>query len=58
MGGWSFVAPRLEAVYNELGFEQSRAIFAGRKAASSPATGSYEQHVREQKKLLDEALTL
>jgi 2-oxoglutarate dehydrogenase E1 component len=58
MGAWSFVAPRLEAVYSELGFDQSRAIFAGRKAAPSPATGSHEQHVREQKKLIDEALTL
>ncbi|MEM7042370.1 MAG: 2-oxoglutarate dehydrogenase E1 component [Pseudomonadota bacterium] len=58
MGAWSFVAPRLEAVYNELGFDQKRPIFAGRKAAPSPATGSHEQHVREQKKLIDEALTL
>ncbi len=58
MGAWSFVAPRLEAVYNELGLDQKRPIFAGRKAAPSPATGSHEQHVREQKKLIDEALTL
>ncbi|MEM9628354.1 MAG: 2-oxoglutarate dehydrogenase E1 component [Pseudomonadota bacterium] len=58
MGAWSFVAPKLEAVYNELGFDQKRPIFAGRKAAPSPATGSHEQHVREQKKLIDEALTL
>jgi 2-oxoglutarate dehydrogenase E1 component len=58
MGAWSFVAPRLEAVYNELGFDQKRPIFAGRKAAPSPATGSHAQHVREQQKLVDEALTL
>ncbi|MGI9504168.1 MAG: hypothetical protein ACR2RE_14060, partial [Geminicoccaceae bacterium] len=58
MGAWSFVAPKLEAVYNELGFDQKRPIFAGRKAAPSPATGSHAQHVREQKKLIDEALTL
>ncbi len=58
MGGWSFVAPRLEAVYGDLGFEQKRPVYAGRKAAPSPATGSHAQHVREQKKLLDEALDL
>ncbi|MEZ5935565.1 MAG: 2-oxoglutarate dehydrogenase E1 component [Alphaproteobacteria bacterium] len=58
MGAWSFAAPRLEAVYNELGFDQKRPIFAGRKAAPSPATGSHAQHVREQQKLVDEALTL
>lgn len=58
MGAWSFVAPRLEAVFRELGFDQSRPVFAGRKAAPSPATGSHEQHLREQKKLVDEALTL
>ncbi len=58
MGAWSFVAPRLETVFDELGFEQTRPIFAGRKAAPSPATGSHAQHLREQKKLIDEALTL
>ena len=58
MGAWSFVAPRLEAVFNELGFDQARPVFAGRKSAPSVATGSYEQHTREQKKLVDEALTL
>jgi 2-oxoglutarate dehydrogenase E1 component len=58
MGAWSFVAPRLEAVFDELGFEQTRPVFAGRKAAPSPATGSHEQHVREQMKLVDEALNL
>ena len=58
MGAWSFVAPRLETVFGELGFDQSRPVFAGRKAAPSPATGSHGQHLREQAKLLDEALTL
>jgi 2-oxoglutarate dehydrogenase E1 component len=58
MGAWSFVAPRLEAVYGDLGFDQKRPIFAGRKAAPSPATGSHDQHVKEQTKLIDEALAL
>jgi 2-oxoglutarate dehydrogenase E1 component len=58
MGAWSFVAPKLEAVYNELGLDQKRPIYAGRKAAPSPATGSHDQHVKEQTKLIDDALTL
>ncbi|MGI9434558.1 MAG: 2-oxoglutarate dehydrogenase E1 component [Geminicoccaceae bacterium] len=58
MGAWSFVAHRLEAVFDDLGFDQKRAVFAGRKAAPSPATGSHALHVREQKQLIDEALTL
>ncbi|MGI9450722.1 MAG: 2-oxoglutarate dehydrogenase E1 component [Geminicoccaceae bacterium] len=58
MGAWSFVAPRLENVFDELGFNQTRPVFAGRKAAPSPATGSHDQHLREQKKLIEEALTL
>jgi 2-oxoglutarate dehydrogenase E1 component len=58
MGAWSFVAPRLESVFDELGFGQTRPVFAGRKAAPSPATGSHDQHLREQKKLIEEALTL
>jgi len=58
MGAWSYVAPKLEAVYNELGFNQKRPIFAGRKAAPSPATGSHDQHVKEQTKLINDALTL
>ncbi len=58
MGPWSFVAPRLEVVLEELGFEQTRPTYAGRPAAASPATGSYAQHQREQNKLVAEALSL
>jgi 2-oxoglutarate dehydrogenase E1 component len=58
MGAWSFVAPRLEAAFTDLDFEQTRPIYAGRPAAPSPATGSSAQHAREQKKLVDEALAI
>jgi 2-oxoglutarate dehydrogenase E1 component len=57
MGAWSFVAPRLEAVLGKLDMRDARAVYAGRPPAASPATGLYQQHVREQTMLIDKALT-
>ena len=56
MGAWSFVAPRIEAVLEQLGMAQTRPLYAGRAAAASPATGSHQQHLREQSSLVDLAL--
>jgi 2-oxoglutarate dehydrogenase E1 component len=56
MGAWSFVAARIETVLDELGFTLSRPGYAGRAAAASTATGSHQQHVREQSILVDAAL--
>jgi 2-oxoglutarate dehydrogenase E1 component len=39
MGGWAFVAPRIEAVLEELGMRQTRPVYAGRRPAAAPATG-------------------
>jgi 2-oxoglutarate dehydrogenase E1 component len=57
MGAWSFIAPRLEAVLGKLDMRDARAVYAGRPPAASPATGLYQQHVREQTMLIDKALT-
>jgi len=57
MGAWSFVAPRIEAVLEEIGMRQERPAYAGRPPAASPATGLYQQHVREQTSLVETALT-
>ena len=57
MGAWSFVAPRIEAVLESVGMRQTRPLYAGRPAAASPATGLYQQHVREQSQLVERALT-
>ncbi len=51
MGAWSFLEPRLRA----LGYE---ARYVGRDASASPATGSRQVHLREQKELVEAALTL
>jgi 2-oxoglutarate dehydrogenase E1 component len=57
MGAWFFVAPRIEAVLEELGVGESRLIYAGRPPAASTATGLHAQHVREQTALVEAALT-
>ena len=48
MGGWFFVAPRIENLMEAVGVQQQRLIYAGRKPSASPATGSNAQHQREQ----------
>jgi 2-oxoglutarate dehydrogenase E1 component len=57
MGAWSFVAPRIEAVLEQVGMRHTRPAYAGRPPAASPATGLHEQHVREQTNLVETALT-
>jgi 2-oxoglutarate dehydrogenase E1 component len=57
MGAWSFVAPRIEAVLRDVGMEQTRPVYAGRPPAASPATGLYQQHVKEQATLIEAAIT-
>jgi len=49
MGAWYFVEPRLRA----MGF---RLKYVGRDASASPATGSRQVHLREQKELVEAAL--
>ncbi len=50
MGAWSFMEPRLRA-------HGVPVEFVGRDASASPATGSYRIHVREQREIVDTALT-
>ncbi len=50
MGAWKFVEELIEETI-------SRPKYAGRIACASPATGYGSYHAREQKKLIDEALS-
>jgi 2-oxoglutarate dehydrogenase E1 component len=50
MGGWSFMEPRLRAMGYDL-------KYVGRDASASPATGSRHIHLREQKELVEAAIT-
>lgn len=58
MGAWPFVSTILEEVAEEAGMKAPRPRYAGRDSAASPATGSHKRHVKEQKALIDSALTL
>jgi 2-oxoglutarate dehydrogenase E1 component len=57
MGAWTFVAPRIEAVLQQVGAAQTRPDYGGRRPAASPATGLYQQHVKEQATLIEAAIT-
>jgi 2-oxoglutarate dehydrogenase E1 component len=57
-GGWSFIEPNIEWVLSRIGAKISRAIYAGRPASASPATGSASRHKMEQDALVEAALTL
>jgi 2-oxoglutarate dehydrogenase E1 component len=58
MGAWFFVEHRLEAVLDSIGAARAHVKYAGRPESASPATGLHARHVQEQKKLVDEALSL
>ena len=40
-----------------VGMAQTRPVYAGRRPAASPATGLYQQHVKEQATLVEAAIT-
>jgi 2-oxoglutarate dehydrogenase E1 component len=50
MGGWSFVEPRLRVLDVDL-------QYIGRDASASPATGSRQIHLNEQKELVEAAIS-
>ncbi|MCP4329508.1 MAG: 2-oxoglutarate dehydrogenase E1 component [Alphaproteobacteria bacterium] len=58
MGAWSSVEPSIELVLGEVGARHKRPSYAGRVAAASPASGSLKRHQAEQKKFVDDALTV
>jgi len=57
-GAWQFVDRRIENVLTKLKHKAARPKFVGRPAAAAPATGLMSRHLKEQAKLVDEALTL
>ncbi len=57
MGPWTFVDRRIEYVCEELEIKARRAIYCGRHAAASPATGLYKTHAAEQQWICEMALT-
>jgi len=55
-GGWFFVEPYIEEALAQAGKAPTRARYAGRKAAASPATGLAKRHLAEQGALVADAL--
>jgi 2-oxoglutarate dehydrogenase E1 component len=54
MGGWTFT----EAKFEDLVPGGDRLRYVGRAESPSPATGSYAVHMKEQERLVQEALTI
>ncbi len=57
MGPWSFMFPRLTYILEELERADHHPLFVGRTASASPATGLAKNHAKEQKRLVEDALT-
>jgi 2-oxoglutarate dehydrogenase E1 component len=57
MGPWTFVDRRLHYVLEEIGHKTGLAYYVGRISAAAPATGSHKNHVEEQARLVDQALS-
>ncbi len=53
MGSWSFIEPRLRALFNN-----APIIYAGRDAGASPAVGALAVHKIEQRQLVEDAFNL
>ncbi len=58
MGAWTFVDRRLEELLGRIEQKAQRPRYVGRAEAAAPATGLNSKHVAEQKKLIDEALSV
>jgi 2-oxoglutarate dehydrogenase, E1 component len=57
-GAWQFVLPRLINILEERRRRRIVPFYVGRKAAASPATGLFKTHDKEQRRLVEEALTV
>jgi len=57
-GAWQFVLPRLINILEERGRSRIIPFYVGRKAAASPATGLFKTHDTEQRRLVEEALSV
>jgi 2-oxoglutarate dehydrogenase E1 component len=56
MGAYSFMAPYLEWVLEQVRAKNRQPIYAGRAASAATAAGQMAQHLKQLKALLDEAL--
>ncbi len=57
MGAWTFVSPRIDDMLENMG-RNIRVRYIGRPEAASPAAGYLKIHEKEQKALVEQALTV
>jgi 2-oxoglutarate dehydrogenase E1 component len=57
-GAWTFVAPRLDELFQTLGRKDQRPRYFGRAEHASTATGLLRKHLDEQAKIVNEATTV
>ena len=57
-GYWTHVEPNIEWVLSQIDAKHNRPIYAGRKAAASPATGHGASHKHQLEAFLNDALTI
>ena len=57
MGSWNFVEELIEQLLIEIKHKNARPKYVGRVACASPATGYGSYHNREQKQLIEEAIS-
>jgi len=57
-GAWSFMEPNIEWILGRVDVKASRAVYVGRPASASPATGLASQHKAQQEALVNDALTI
>ena len=55
-GAWGYAAPRIDSVLEGLSDTVRKLRYVGRPEAASPASGSFQIHLSEQRLLVDEAL--
>ena len=55
-GSWSFIEPRLEDLFAELGSKTARLGYAGPPEMAAPAPGSMAHHKQQLAQLVDDAL--
>ncbi|MEO0445361.1 MAG: 2-oxoglutarate dehydrogenase E1 component [Verrucomicrobiota bacterium] len=58
MGAWTFMAPRLQHMADQIAGGHVHIRYAGRDKSASPAAGSKAVHSREQRMLVEEAFSV
>ena len=56
MGAWNTVRNYIERTLEIIEFKKTRVQYIGRNASSTTATGNFNKHLAEQKKILEKVV--